>query len=213
MGIEFDFPYWTKKYEKDYAKDTGGKYPVFVDELGRECQETSPYFISMSPILQKRGHLLKSEFVSVAEWKTERQKNRYRKNSDGDIEEATHEAMIVPDDRKVQVLDSLKGVGVPVASAILTAIFPEKFCIIDYRSWRALLWLETLVKNEGQFAFDFYKLYSDFLDRYESYYSAATYHRYLNILKAIGQKQKTTPRQVEMALWKFDQMKGIKTEE
>lgn len=38
----------------------------------------------------------------------------------------------------VVVLMGLNGVQVPVASAILTAIFPERFTIIDFRALQAL---------------------------------------------------------------------------
>ncbi|MDE0260177.1 MAG: hypothetical protein OXR82_17550 [Gammaproteobacteria bacterium] len=38
----------------------------------------------------------------------------------------------------VGVLTSLPGVGVPVASAVLALTFPQAYCVVDFRGWRAL---------------------------------------------------------------------------
>ncbi len=210
MGVIVDWRYWIRKYEEDYAIDAEGKYPIFVDEKGAEHEERSPYFETMSKVLQKRGYLVKKEFVSIGNWKTERQKGRYENNSNKKVENLTRKALEAPDRDKVKILDKLKGVGIPVASAILTAVYPKEYCIIDYRTWRALLWLSKLTRK-GSFAFTSYREYSDFLDSYDAY--ARTYMRYYNFrdtLKTIGGKRGMTSRQVEMALWKFDQMKGEK---
>ena len=95
----------------------------------------------------------------------------------------------------------------PVASAILTATYPKEYCIIDYRAWRALLWLQ---KNtaENVFKFDSYSDYANFLDKCKTYNRKKTYFSFRDTLETIGNKRNMTPRQVEMALWKFDQQKG-----
>ena len=210
MRVKIDLDYWSKKYEDDYTKEARGKYPVFIDEKGGEHEERSPHFEAMSAVLQKRGYLLKPEFVSIGNWKTERQKGRYEDNTDEDVESTTKEMFEAIDKDKVKILNRLNGVGIPVASAILTAVYPKEYCIIDYRTWRALLWLRKLAKK-GSFAFASYREYSNFLDSYDA--CARTYKRYYNFrdtLKTIGEKRGMTPRQVEMALWKFDQTKGEK---
>lgn len=213
MGVKFEFHYWMKKYEKDYPKDTGGKYPIFVDERGVEHEETSPYFETMSTVLQKRGYLLKKEFVSIGEWKTERQRKRYESNTDQKIERVTRKVFRAPYKDKIKILvrtrDKLHGVGIPVASAILTVAYPKEFCIIDYRTWRAILWLRTL-ETKRSCTFASYREYSGLLDSYDRYGTIGVYLKFLGTLKDIGEKVKMTPRQVEMALWKFDQMKGAK---
>ena len=167
----------------------------------------------MSAVLQKRGYLLKKEFVSIGKWKTERQKGRYENNSDEKVEQLTRKALEASDKDKTKILDKLEGVGIPVASAILTVAYPKEYCIIDYRTWRALLWLSTLTKK-GRFTFASYREYSDFLDSYNAYARTSTrYYNFRDTLKTIGEKRGMPPRQVEMALWKFDQMKGEKPEE
>ena len=212
MRVKIDLRYWTNKYEENYARDVEDKYPIFIDENGVEHEERSPNFETMSKVLQKRGYLMKKEFVSIGRWKAERQKGRHVKNSDKRVESLTKKAFEAPDRDKVKILDDLEGVGIPVASAILTVVYPKEYCIIDYRTWRALLWLRTLTKKKN-FAFASYKEYSDFLDSYDAYARTSTrYYNFRDTLKAIGEKRHMTPRQVEMALWKFDQMKGEKTE-
>lgn len=207
MVFRIDLNYWMRKYEKDYPTEAKGKYPIFVDEHGIECEERSPYFDSMSVMLQKRGYLFKKEFVSIGKWKTERQKARYELNDDQKVEGTTKRAFKATGKDKLKILCELGGVGVPVASAILTVVYPNEYCIIDYRTWRALLWLRMLTK-QASFTFISYEEYSDFLDSYDVYGNVNVYFMFLQTLRNIGAKRKLTPRQVEMALWKFDQMKG-----
>ena len=209
MGVKIDLRYWSKKYEDDYPRETVGNYPIFVDEKGVKHEEKSPYFETMSRVLQQRGYLLKLEFVSIGKWKTRRQTPRYEKNEAEGVKNATMKAMKASQNKKLQILRKLNGVEVPVASAILTVIYPEKYCVIDYRTWRALHWLRILA-TKGQFTLDSYREYADFLDTCKRYGKIASYHGFLNTLRAIGAERDMTPRQVEMALWKFDQKKGEK---
>ena len=37
---------------------------------------------------------------------------------------------------RVGVLCTLRGVGVPVASTVLSFAYPEEYAVIDFRSWR-----------------------------------------------------------------------------
>lgn len=215
MRVRFGLHYWMKKYEQDYSKDTGGKYPIFVDENGVEHEEKSPYFDTISSVLQRRGYLLKKEFVSIGKWKTERQRKRYQNNTDQKVKITTKKVLRAPYKDKIKILargrDKLDGVGIPVASAILTVVYAEEYCIIDYRTWRVFLWLSLLRRKES-LTFASYKDYSDFLDSYDRYNKIGAYFNFLEKLKDIGEKRNMTARQVEMALWKFDQMKGEKPE-
>jgi hypothetical protein len=175
------------QYAKDYPRDAEGKYPIFFDEKGIEHEERSPYFETMSRVIQKRGYLLKKEFVSIGKWKTESQKSRYENNSNKKVENLTREALEASDQAKVEILDKLEGVGIPVASAILTIVYPQEYCVIDYRTWRALLWLRKLTKD-GSFTFTSYKEYSNFLDLYDHYGTASSYSSFRGTLKEIGKK-------------------------
>jgi hypothetical protein len=213
MGIAFDLDYWTKKYERDYHVDTRSIYPKYVDETGVERQEKSPYFETMSRAILRRGFLLKKEFVSIGRWKSRRQIHNYEANSEEIVNEVTSQVLKEESETKrIRALTegTLRGVKIPVASAILTIVYPNEYCIIDYRAWRALRWLQSGSKN--QLTFNSYKEYSDFLDSLDDYMSLKAYLRFLKQLRLITAKHNRTPRQLEMALWKFDQMRGMKPE-
>lgn len=213
MGIAFDLDYWTKRYESDYPIDTGGVYPKYTDKNGVEREEKSPYFETMSKTLVARGFLLKKEFVSIGRWKAHRQINNYEANSEETVRRITSQVLKEESETKrIRLLTkgALRGVKIPVASAILTIVYPDKYCIIDYRAWRAMRWLQKGSKN--QLAFNSYKEYSDFLDSLDDYMSLKGYLKFLEQLRSITAKQNKTPRQLEMALWKFDQMRGVKPE-
>jgi hypothetical protein len=102
MGAKIDFRYWKQKYEDDYQKDVDGKWPIFINEEAIEYEERSPYFETMSNVLQKRGYLLKKEFMTIGKWKTERQIKSYKKNTDYGVENLTKEALKVPDPEKLR---------------------------------------------------------------------------------------------------------------
>jgi hypothetical protein len=60
-------------------------------------------------------------------------------NTDGEIDHALLSAIATDSERSaIEILDRLHGVGVPVASAILTTILPEKYTIIDVNALEAL---------------------------------------------------------------------------
>src|SRR5258708_968513 len=60
-------------------------------------------------------------------------------NTDAEIDHALRSAIATDSERSaIEILDRLHGVGVPVASAILTTILPEKYTIIDVNALKAL---------------------------------------------------------------------------
>jgi hypothetical protein len=73
-------------------------------------------------------------------WKTRgRGKNRLLLNSEDEIREALRLAAKAEQARSaIAVLTGLYGVNIPVASAIATAIHPDRFTIIDFRALHAL---------------------------------------------------------------------------
>lgn len=197
-----DFNYWRRRYEEDYPKDVSDRYPIFKDAYDKEQREKSPYFETMSEVLRRRGYLLKDEFKSICLWKTTRQKKAYEEDSEEEIKTYTQKAINASTDKdKVESLINLNGVGIPVASAILTVIDPAKYCVIDFRAWRALKWLQGI-------NFSSYENYSKFLDDYRNYGTLRIYRSFIEEIRGIAKKNNQTPRQVEMALWKFDKEKG-----
>ena len=211
MRQSFDLDFWMNKCEADYKKDTSGVYPEYIDENGLKKTEKSPYFENISKIISKRGYLKRDEFISIGLWKTRRPINSYQKNTDEQIKEITQKVLLEKDIiQKIKLLMSpnLKGVQIAVASAFLTVLYPEQFCIIDYRAWRAMKWLQATSEN-NQLILKSYREYSDYLDSLK-YQGVENYLKYMDSLNTLFPDGNKTLRQIEMALWKFDQMKGDK---
>lgn len=95
--------------------------------------------------IRRRRWLTASELASIYSWK-EGGRNRHLReilgNAKGDtdgVQEITKEAMTHTDEyKRIAVLDRLHGVGIAVASTILTIIDPQTYGIIDRRVWRLL---------------------------------------------------------------------------
>ena len=80
------------------------------------------------------GNLLK-----IVAWKSPRSTARVERNTEADVADALRLAVSAKTERAaVAVLTGLRGVDVPVASAVMAAIAPDRFTIIDYRALEAL---------------------------------------------------------------------------
>ena len=118
--LQFDsaeIPYWARR---DHAKDD-------EDALDAGSRIAARQITS-------------AEIYVIFKWKTKnRGVSRLRRNEEKDILDAVRAATTAPDDRTaVEALIELSGVDVPVASAILTAIYPDRYTIIDFRALEAL---------------------------------------------------------------------------
>lgn len=148
------------------------------------------------------------EFVNICNWKTERPKKHYEHKDNKDILKEVNKKIFpenVKPKLKLKELLRLEGVGVPVASALLTVIFPEEYCVIDFRVRQSLLWIDN-----KPLSFKDYKSFSEFIDNLRKTDTVNSYMRYLGKIKELAQKHKMTPREIEMALWQYDKDKGIK---
>jgi hypothetical protein len=95
----------------------------------------------------RSGQYTRANLETIFEWKTNgRGRSRLAKNTDEEIVDALRLAVEAKTDRAaVAVLTGLNGVQVPVASAILTAIDPERFTIIDFRALEALMAIKPMI--------------------------------------------------------------------
>ena len=203
IEMNIDIKKWLNKYEEYYKRN--GFYIEYMDDNVYK-KEYSPYFESASTVFRRRKYLFKKEFISICEWKTRRQRNRYQENSEADIVRITTEVISMHPKIKEQIdsLTQLKGVGVPVASAILTVIFPEYYCVLDYRAWRALLWVTS-----EPFRFNDYREFSGIMDKFRNYASKESYIEYIKKVRKLAVKYSMTPRKIEGALWMYDKKGGV----
>jgi thermostable 8-oxoguanine DNA glycosylase len=139
-------------------------------------------------------YLTASEFDDILRWKLRqqygRQEAKRKVNTPENIEATTMLCFNIPqlqdnvhDTRlRVHVLTALPGVGVPVASAILTFWKPDTYAVIDFRNWRQLF--------EGP--------------RTATTYSVREYLTYLETLEALATKFQVSMQQLDIAIWKKD---------
>jgi hypothetical protein len=107
------------------------------------------------------------------------------KNSNVEIADALSLALLAKTDRaSVAVLSGLNGVQIPVASAILAAVDPARFTIIDFRALEALS-----IVGQQYITIDFYLAY-------------------LVECRNIARENRVTLRTLDRALWQWSKEKG-----
>ena len=119
--------------------------------LGDDYDQTQRLKRQFAVLRQERVplYLTLAELNEILRWKLRgqfgRQRARRRLNTDEVIRAVTTAALSLthPDDDyetelRLGLLCTLRGVGVPVASAILALVFPERYAVIDFRGWRQL---------------------------------------------------------------------------
>jgi hypothetical protein len=89
--------------------------------------------------VRRRGFFTKDEFMRMSRWKSPRPLRFYEANAEAEVINTSREVFAVAcERRRIELLTSLKGVSVPVASAILTLTNPESYGVIDIRVWQLL---------------------------------------------------------------------------
>ncbi len=161
--------YWQEIGEKDQRLENE------AFEAGRAIRE------------DKAEHTLKN-VEAIIRWKSERTVPFLIRNSDEMIRRALAVA-VSPDattETAVKALTELHGVDLPVASAILAAIFPERYTVLDYRALEAL--------GHAQHDVRFYEEYLDFCKRLAE----------SNIVSPQSELPAPTPlRTLDRALWEW----------
>lgn len=103
------------------------------EELGTESAEERLLSV-VGPSARARGYLEKSELAEIGEWKSIRIRSRLAENSDEDVRDITSMALLATERFAHRILSMRAGVGSPVASAILTVVYPEIHTILDFQS-------------------------------------------------------------------------------
>ncbi len=140
-------------------------------------------------------YLTRSELDEILRWKLrgqyERQRWRWAANTEDVVRVVTRAAFEIahPDkeyevELRIGILCTLRGVGVPVASAILALVLPEKYGVIDFRVWRRLF---------GEEKRDF---------------SIRDYKRYLREVRRLAAELGWPVQEVDLAIWAYDREPG-----
>jgi len=101
-------------------------------EWDREMEEAGGRIVN--------GEVARKNVETVYRWKSHRRMDLFVQNTDEEIaEELTNAIAAKTNPREaVESLTRLKGVGVKIASAILTSMFPELYTVCDFRASEAL---------------------------------------------------------------------------
>ena len=135
----------------------------------------------------RNGEYTRVNLLKIIKWKNGRGVSHLKRNSDDEIADALNLAVAAKTDRAAAaVLTALHGVQVPVASAILTTIDPERFTIIDFRA------LEALGVKKSNITIDFYL-------------------SYLKQCRKLARINKVPLRELDRALWQWSKEKSKNT--
>lgn len=164
---------------------------------GSDILETERLKTTLAKLYRERQpfYLTAVEFEEVLEWKLGQQIGRQRErrtaNTDEIIRAITGLALTIthPTNKeyelelRINILCSLRGVGMGVASALLALAFPTTYAVIDYRGWRQCFGEEKTI------------------------FSVADYHKYLNVVRTLANELGWPVQEVDYAIWAYD--KGI----
>lgn len=146
---------------------------------------------------QKRGHLTPEEFFAIVIWKSPRAKTKIR---NGLLEKRKSIFKITSDifrakkrEDKLKVLTKTPGIGIPIASAILTICYPNCFTIVDYRARASLKEFGEEIKGDPTTKTYPYKPYFDYLKK----------------CKVLSQKYKISLRNFDRILWAKNFYEGV----
>lgn len=155
-------------------------------------------FKEVSVNFQKNGYLTAEEFFAIIIWKSNRNKTGIRKSVKNLIGKNMTIRKItesIDSDKKdidrVKRLTGIKGVGISIASAILTVCYPNNFTIADYRAKNSL-------KN-------FFGQKEENID----YSTPEAYLNYASICINLAKNNKIKLRNFDRILWGMDFYEGF----
>lgn len=135
---------------------------------------------------RQRGWLSKSELCIVCKWKSPRAIHHIRSNSHSAIKTITKKAFETKNEiERLNLLIRLNGVSVPMASALLALLYPEKYGVIDIRVWQVLYKLRVVgTKQRG------------------TGLNADNWDYFLMLIRYYAAKYKVTARAVELTFFR-----------
>lgn len=163
--------------------------PLVRDHLRvKEDPGTAALILRLRPA-RRRGYLTKGEFEAACRWKSPRASHLFRTNTRQRIRSATTAALGTRNERRrLEALLTLDGVSVPMASALLTLLDPERYGVIDIRVWQLLYTIGAVEGNRAGTGFTF------------SHWS-----RFLDVIRHLSRQFEMPPRAIERTLFAVHQ--------
>jgi thermostable 8-oxoguanine DNA glycosylase len=127
---------------------------LLKNNLLRDEEPKTKALIEKLRHVKANGYFTKPEFLEMCKWKDTRQLRRsdWEANTESEVGNISTQAFATDDEYKRMILlDRLRGVGIPIASAILTLTDPQAYGVIDKRVWQLLyLYGEVDYDPEGE---------------------------------------------------------------
>jgi hypothetical protein len=156
--------------------------------ISKEDPETAKIIRRLRHVRRDK-ELSRGEFLDICYWKSYRSIRQCERNSARAVESVSRKVFASRSEReRLELLKTLHGVSVPVASAILALTNPARYGVIDIRVWQLLYALKSVKKNPRGQGF-----------RFEHWY------HYLKILRYHAKRLQVQVRLVELTLFKYHQ--------
>ena len=121
---------------------------LITDNLSFEEWEGTIFKIKELQAAKKRGWLTKDDLIIVCYWKSPRAIHYIKSNRSNTIKKVTEAALNSrTEEFKMTELVKLKGVSIPMASAILMLTNPKRYGVIDIRVWEVMFYTGTVQTN------------------------------------------------------------------
>jgi hypothetical protein len=138
-------------------------------ELVREEDPATAALIQDLATVSVRGAFTRAEFRRMCRWKSPRARLLWEANSAHRVRAVARAVLATRSERRrMELLTSLHGVGVPIASAILTLIDPRRYGVLDIRCWQLLFTIRSVNTNQRGQGFT--------IPQWEEYLSALRHH-------------------------------------
>jgi hypothetical protein len=136
-------------------------------------------------LARRRGYLTRGDLVEACRWKSARAIHHIRANNHHRVRAATHAALATRTERvRLAALLGLKGISVPMASAILMLLDPKRYGVIDIRVWQVLHAMGAVSGN-----------------RRGTHFTVAQWLRFLAVLRRLSSRLGVTAREIERTLF------------
>jgi hypothetical protein len=135
--------------------------------------------------VRARGWFTRAEFAAMCRWKSPRAQRLWETNAPARIRAVSRAVLATRSERRrMALLTGLRGVGVPIASAILTLIDPKRYGVLDIRCWQLLFALDEVGHNRRGQGFT--------IPQWETYLAALRHH---------ARRLHVPARQIELTLF------------
>ena len=121
---------------------------LLARELVREEDAGTAALVRALAPVRRRGAFTRAEFRRMCRWKSPRARLLWEQNSAARVRAVSRAVLATRDERRrMELLTGLRGVGVPMGSAILTLIDPKRYGVLDIRAWQLLFAIRSVDAN------------------------------------------------------------------